>query len=92
MECDPYERIGATGFIAAKPGARRGNTDRPRARLESSNRSIEVLDREDEARTTLRALLEADVEPDRRVERRELVDGMAFSSSSNVCASSSVAK
>src|SRR5205814_9738341 len=33
-----------------------------------------VLDREDEARTTLRTLLEADVEPDRRVERRELVD------------------
>src|SRR6476620_1907383 len=33
-----------------------------------------VVDREDEARTTLRTLLEADVEPDRRVEGRELVD------------------
>ncbi len=33
-----------------------------------------VLDREDEARGALRLLLEPDVEPDRRVERRELVD------------------
>ena len=33
-----------------------------------------VLDREDEARRALGLLLEADVEPDRRVERRELVD------------------
>src|SRR5581483_6724372 len=33
-----------------------------------------VLDREDEAGGALRLLLEADVEPDRRVERGELVD------------------
>ena len=33
-----------------------------------------VVDREDEAGRALRLLLEADVEPDRRVERRELVD------------------
>ena len=33
-----------------------------------------VLDREDEARRALRLLLEADVEPHRRVERGELVD------------------
>src|SRR5581483_12204760 len=33
-----------------------------------------VLDREDEAGRALRLLLEADVEPDRRVERGELVD------------------
>ncbi len=33
-----------------------------------------VVDREDEARGALRLLLEADVEPDRRVERGELVD------------------
>ena len=33
-----------------------------------------VVDREDEARRALRLLLEADVEPDRRVERRDLVD------------------
>src|SRR5262249_44298112 len=33
-----------------------------------------VLDREDEAGRALRVLLEADVEPDRRVERRQLVE------------------
>src|SRR5439155_7766877 len=32
-----------------------------------------IVDREDEARAALRLLLEADVEPDRRVERGELV-------------------
>jgi hypothetical protein len=33
-----------------------------------------VVDAEDEARAALRVLLEADVEPDRRVERRHLVE------------------
>ena len=49
-----------------------------------------VLDREDEARGALRRLLEADVEPDRGVERRVLVDEDRLREASKVCASSSV--
>ena len=51
-----------------------------------------VLDREDEAGRALRLLLEADVEPDRRVEGGDWLTRIAFSSASKVSASSSVAK
>ena len=42
--------------------------------FQSEDRLHRVLDREDEAGRALRLLLEADVEPDRRVERRQLVE------------------
>ena len=47
---------------------------RPSRVFQSRIDSIVVLDGEDEAGRALRLLLEADVEPDRRVERRELVE------------------
>src|SRR5919201_987711 len=56
------------------PGARAAAEDDPLAADPVEDRLHRVLDREDEASTTLRALLEADVEPDRRVEGCELVD------------------
>ena len=54
--------------------ARAAAEDDPFAPDPVEDRVHRVLDREDEARRALRLLLEADVEPDGRVERGELVD------------------
>src|SRR5581483_11651253 len=58
--------------VHARAGA--AAEDHPFAADPVEDRVHRVLDREDEARRALRALLEADVEPDRGVERGELVD------------------
>src|ERR1051326_5417006 len=56
------------------PGARAAAEDDSLAPDPVEDRLHRVVDREDEARAALGLLLEADVEPDRRVEGRELVD------------------
>ena len=58
--------------VDARAGA--AAEDDPLAPDPVEDRVHRVLDREDEARAALRLLLEADVEPDRRVEGGELVD------------------
>ncbi len=55
-------------------GARAAAEDDPLTADPVEDRLHRVVDREDEARRALRTLLEADVEPDRAVEGRELVD------------------
>ncbi len=56
------------------PGAGAAAEDDALAADPVEDRIHRVVDREDEARAALRLLLEADVEPDRRVEGGELVD------------------
>src|SRR5262249_2329198 len=55
-------------------GARAAAEDDSLAADPVEDRLHRIVDREDEARRALRLLLEADVEPDRRVEGGELVD------------------
>src|SRR5207249_1932629 len=75
-------RIAALGELLGR-GAKLGEVDaRARAAPEDDSLAADpvedrvhrVVDREDEASGALRLLLEADVEPDRRVEGGELVD------------------
>src|SRR5205823_9787902 len=66
--------LGGAHLRQVQPGPRAAAEDDPLAPDPVQDRLHRVLDREDEARRALRALLEADVEPDRRVEGRELVD------------------
>jgi hypothetical protein len=83
----PHERHRAGGVAALRElllrGAELREVDaRARAAAEDDPLAADpvedvlhrVVDREDEAGRALRLLLEADVEPDRRVERRHLVD------------------
>src|SRR6185295_17523133 len=66
--------LGGAKLGEVDAGARATAEDDTLAADPVEDRLHRVVDREDEARGALRLLLEADVEPDRRVERGELVD------------------
>src|SRR5207342_2036849 len=81
-EADGPARMAALGELLLRRAQLREVDARARAAAEDDSlapdpvedRLHRVLDREDEARRALRALLEADVEPDGRVEGHVLVD------------------